>query len=284
MNLNVSTGVGFAALFGVSLMDGVLMVKAITTLRQQGANLDEAIIDGAESRIRPILMTALVAMLGLLPASLATGLGSDVQRPLATVIVWGLFSAMILTLFLLPVFYRIFVPGLPASEVTIRTEVGEFMEPLPDVGVPDIIALLDYLRLHHGEADVFRIAGDMQREFAGVVSTVKAAEMLGFVETPGQSAVLTQTGQRFLAATPDERQQIWRAQILKLGVFLEILDVLQRQPEKAVEKDYILEMIVLRMPYENYENVFNTVIRWARFGNLFSYDATGQRVELNKTA
>ena len=120
----------------------------------------------------------------------------------------------------------------------------------------------------------------MQTEFASVVSTIKAAEMLGFVETPGQTAVLTDVGKRFLDAVPEERQQLWREQIVKLGVFREILDVLQRQPSKAVEKDFILEMIVLRMPYESYENVFNTVIRWARFGNLFTYDATAQRVEL----
>ena len=79
-------------------------------------------------------MTALVAMLGLLPASLATGLGSDVQRPLATVIVWGLFSSMILTLILVPIGYRFFVPGLP--ETAVRTgEESSFMEPLPDVDV-----------------------------------------------------------------------------------------------------------------------------------------------------
>lgn len=85
-----------------------------------------------------------------------------------------------------------------------------------------------------------------------------------------------------MTGSPEERQQLWRTQLLNLGVFREIVDVLQRQPEKAVEKDYILEMIVLRMPYENYENVFNTVIRWARFGNLFTYDAKKQRVELTK--
>jgi len=116
MHLSVSSGVGFTALFGVAIMDGVLMVRWITTLRVQGVALDEAIVRGALERLRPILMTAIVAILGLLPASLATGLGSDVQRPLATVIVWGLFSSTTLTLFVVPVFYRIFVPALPAAE------------------------------------------------------------------------------------------------------------------------------------------------------------------------
>jgi len=116
MNFNVSTGVGFAALFGVSIMDGVLMVRWITDLRIKGMELEEAIVHGALGRLRPVLMTSIVAILGLLPASIATGLGSDVQRPMATVIVWGLFSSTILTLFVVPVLYRIVSPGLPKPE------------------------------------------------------------------------------------------------------------------------------------------------------------------------
>jgi cobalt-zinc-cadmium resistance protein CzcA len=110
MTLNVSSGVGFAALFGVSVMDGVLMVEWITNLRRRGLSLDEAVIQGALGRLRPILMTSSVAILGLLPASLTHGLGSDVQRPLATVIVWGLVSVVLLTLFVVPVLYRIMAP------------------------------------------------------------------------------------------------------------------------------------------------------------------------------
>jgi heavy metal efflux system protein len=113
MNLNVSTGVGFAALFGVSIMNGVLMVRSINALRQEGLGFAEAIVRGAQDCLRPILLASLVAILGLLPASLATGLGSDVQRPLATVIVWGLFSSTVLTLFVVPVLYGIFAPKVP---------------------------------------------------------------------------------------------------------------------------------------------------------------------------
>ncbi|HMO34834.1 MAG TPA: efflux RND transporter permease subunit, partial [Gemmatales bacterium] len=112
MHINVSTGVGFCALFGIAIMDGVLMVRGINVLRESGMELLQAILNGAQQRLRPILMTAIVAIFGLLPASLATGLGSDVQRPLATVIVWGLFSAMVLTLFVLPVLYFLVPPGI----------------------------------------------------------------------------------------------------------------------------------------------------------------------------
>lgn len=97
-------------------MDGVLMVEWITNLRRQGLAIDDAVVQGASGRLRPILMTSSVAILGLLPASLARGLGSDVQRPLATVIVWGLVSTVVLTLFVMPVLYRILAPAdLPRS-------------------------------------------------------------------------------------------------------------------------------------------------------------------------
>ena len=123
MNLNVSTGVGFAALFGVSIMTGVLMVRSINALRQNGLPLREAIVRGAQDCLRPIVIASLVAILGLLPASLATGLGSDVQRPLATVIVWGLFSVMVLTLFVLPVLYYLVPPRVAwnsSSEASVH--------------------------------------------------------------------------------------------------------------------------------------------------------------------
>ncbi len=108
MTLNVSSGVGFAALFGVAIMDGVLLVETIAELRKHGMPFEAAIKKAAMERLRPSLIASSVAILGLVPASLARGLGSDVQRPLATVIVWGLMSSMILNLFVLPILYRTF--------------------------------------------------------------------------------------------------------------------------------------------------------------------------------
>jgi cobalt-zinc-cadmium resistance protein CzcA len=124
MNLNVSSGVGFAAVFGVSIMNGVLIVRTITDLRSRGEPLEDAILQGAVRCLRPILIASLVAILGLVPASLATGLGSDVQRPLATVIVWGLFSATVMTLLLVPVLYRLFVPSLSTSQTDVFEDAG----------------------------------------------------------------------------------------------------------------------------------------------------------------
>lgn len=105
MTLNVSSAVGFIALFGVSIQNGVIMIAHINSLRKHGMALKEAVIKGSHHRFRPVLMIATVAVLGLLPASISTGIGSDVQRPLATVIVYGLLFATLITLYVLPALY-----------------------------------------------------------------------------------------------------------------------------------------------------------------------------------
>lgn len=105
MTLNVSSAVGFIALFGVAIQNGVIMISHINGLRKEKMPLFQAVSDGARHRFRAVLMTATVAILGLLPASLATGIGSDVQRPLATVIVYGLMFSTTITLFVLPSIY-----------------------------------------------------------------------------------------------------------------------------------------------------------------------------------
>jgi cobalt-zinc-cadmium resistance protein CzcA len=106
MTLNVSSAVGFIALFGVAVLNAIIMIANLNRWRDtSGVSLKEAVIRGAGERMRPVLMTATVAALGLIPAALAHGLGSDVQRPLATVVVGGLVTATALTLVLLPALY-----------------------------------------------------------------------------------------------------------------------------------------------------------------------------------
>ena len=94
----------FIALVGVAIQNGVIMISHINNLRTRERDLKDAVITGTKHRFRPILMTATVAVLGLLPASVSTGIGSDVQRPLATVIVYGLLFATVITLYVLPVY------------------------------------------------------------------------------------------------------------------------------------------------------------------------------------
>jgi cobalt-zinc-cadmium resistance protein CzcA len=97
--------VGFLALFGVSVETGVIMLEYINQLRAAGHTIEEAAMEGAVLRLRPIMMTMLVATLGLLPAALSRGIGSDSQRPFAIVIVGGLMGALLLSIFLLPALY-----------------------------------------------------------------------------------------------------------------------------------------------------------------------------------
>ncbi|MGK0342892.1 MAG: cobalt-zinc-cadmium resistance protein CzcA [Candidatus Azotimanducaceae bacterium] len=104
---SISAAVGFIALSGIAVLNGLVMVSFIRDLRQHGHSLDESIVDGAMTRLRPVLMTALVASLGFVPMALNTGIGSEVQRPLATVVIGGIISSTLLTLVVLPALYRL---------------------------------------------------------------------------------------------------------------------------------------------------------------------------------
>jgi heavy metal efflux system protein len=119
--LNVATGVGFIALFGVAVQNGIIMVSSLNRMRGRVVSLQEAVLEGASERFRPVLMTSTVATVGMLPAALATGIGSDVQRSLATVVVGGLVVATLLTLFILPTLYfvveRFFVQRAEVQEL-----------------------------------------------------------------------------------------------------------------------------------------------------------------------
>jgi len=111
MPFSISAAVGFIALSGVAVLNGLVMITFINQLVDEGARLEDAIVRGAVTRLRPVLMTALVASLGFLPMMLATGTGAEVQRPLATVVVGGLISSTALTLFVLPALYRMVTRG-----------------------------------------------------------------------------------------------------------------------------------------------------------------------------
>ena len=105
MPFSISAGVGFIALFGVAVLNGVVMVSYINKLREEGKSVADAVREGAETRLRPVLMTALVASLGFIPMAIATSAGAEVQRPLATVVIGGLITSTLLTLLILPTLY-----------------------------------------------------------------------------------------------------------------------------------------------------------------------------------
>jgi len=106
--LSISAGVGFIALSGVAVLNGLVIISFIQKLRSDGKLVADAVRDGALRRLRPVLMTALVASLGFVPMAIATGAGAEVQRPLATVVIGGIVSSTILTLIVLPALYVLF--------------------------------------------------------------------------------------------------------------------------------------------------------------------------------
>jgi cobalt-zinc-cadmium resistance protein CzcA len=124
LNLNLSTAVGFIALFGVAVLNGVVMVSYINSLREDGMKLREAALEGASARLRPVLMTALVASLGFVPMALSTAPGAEVQRPLATVVIGGLITSTLLTLFVLPALYEL-IAQKPSPMVQSSCEGAE---------------------------------------------------------------------------------------------------------------------------------------------------------------
>ncbi len=124
MPFSISAAVGFIALSGVAVLNGLVMVIFINQLRQEGEDLDHAIIHGSLTRLRPVLMTALVAGFGFVPMALATGRGAEVQKPLATVVIGGIISATLLTLLVLPAIYRIWHVGGSSRSSTVPPRDG----------------------------------------------------------------------------------------------------------------------------------------------------------------
>jgi NitT/TauT family transport system ATP-binding protein len=165
------------------------------------------------------------------------------------------------------------MPDVPPTAPS-RTRI----EPLPQATTSEIVGLLEYLDAHGGVDDIFDLAAETDHEFGHMMAIVKAAEMLNFVDTPKQGVVLTQEGRRFVKADPEERKAIWRAQLLKLRFFQDVYDLLRR--ETSVNGDIVREMIIMAMPREDYETMFDTMVRWARFGNLFAYEEAADRLSL----
>jgi cobalt-zinc-cadmium resistance protein CzcA len=138
LNLNLSASVGFIALFGIAVLNGVVLIAYINQLRHHGTLLGQAVRDGAVVRFRPVLMTALVASVGFIPMAVSTSPGSEVQRPLATVVIGGLLSSTMLTLVVLPLLYEWLEERWPAWTAATKRHMsrrGRRPEPVGDVSM-----------------------------------------------------------------------------------------------------------------------------------------------------
>src|SRR6202171_4525672 len=160
------------------------------------------------------------------------------------------------------------MPDVPASAVARASRI----EVLPHTDTSDVIGLLEYLDAKGGVDDIFDVAAATGHEFGHIMVITKAAELLNFVDTPKQDIVLTADGRRFVRAEAEERKAVWREQLLKLRLFLDVRTMLEQRPDHGASGDLVREMIILALPRENYEELFDTLVRWARFGNLFAYE------------
>ncbi len=175
------------------------------------------------------------------------------------------------------------MPDVPeTSAATAAAAAPIAIEPLPDISSSEIVGLLEYLDARGGKEDMYKISADTHTEFGRLLSAVKAAELLEFVDTPKRLVVLEADGQKYVKATMDERKAIWRDQLMKLRIFKEIVELIRRQPNKEVHRDLVLETIVFRMPFENYEKVFDTLVRWGRFGDLLAYEEDSETLWLQQ--
>jgi cobalt-zinc-cadmium resistance protein CzcA len=131
LNLSLSASVGFIALFGVAVLNGVVLIAYLNDLRSQGRPLPDAVREAADTRLRPVLMTAMVAGVGFLPMALSTSQGAEVQRPLATVVIGGLITSTLLTLIVLPAMYESMEERWPQVAARFRARWGRPLAAVP---------------------------------------------------------------------------------------------------------------------------------------------------------
>ena len=146
----------------------------------------------------------------------------------------------------------------------------DVVEPLPAAQAADILGLLEYLEAQAGACDLFQVAQETQGPFVEVLTTVKAAEMLGFVDTPQRLVQLTPLGRRFVQEGMEERKALWRAELVKLGLVRALQRMIEANGGELSREQAVAEMQA-RLPRENAERTFDTLVNWARFGGLFSY-------------
>jgi NitT/TauT family transport system ATP-binding protein len=178
---------------------------------------------------------------------------------------------------------REIIAGAELPDLPVPVAPTAVIEPLPAATVSEIVGLLEYLDARGGREDIFRISADTNRPFGHVITVVKAAEMLDLVDTPKRSVALEPAGMQFVRAGAENRQDIWREQLLKIYLFSRVWDRLREAPEHGLDRDDILDILVIHLPQENNEEMFNIFVGWGRYGELFAYDEDTERLSISRT-
>ncbi len=158
------------------------------------------------------------------------------------------------------------MPDVPAPAAATT------VEPIPDATPTEILGLLEYLDARGGREDVFRIANEIGQEFGKLISVVNAAEILDLVDTPKRMVALDAAGRRLVRASAEERPAIWREQVLGLRLFQQVREALESSERHRISREFVLELIAVAMPQEDYDTAFARFVAWARYGELFAYD------------
>ena len=147
------------------------------------------------------------------------------------------------------------------------------LESLPYVSISEIIGLLEILDDQKGTVDVFELATRIGKDFGSTIAVVKSAELLDFVDTPKQIVVLTDTGKKFVAASINERKTLLKQQMLALRLFDLVANMLQRSDGLTISEDVVVEQLAILFPTEDPEKLFETLVGWGRYGELFGYSS-----------
>jgi NitT/TauT family transport system ATP-binding protein len=169
------------------------------------------------------------------------------------------------------------ITGMEMPDVAAPAAV---FEALPRAGPGEILGLLEYLDARGGQEDVFKIASDTNREFGRLIAVVNAAELLDLVDTPRRQVVLTAEGRQFVKASPAEHRVLFRDRLLGIRLFSHVRDALMRRDDHRIERDFVLELMAVQLPNEDYEAMFETFVAWGRYAHLFSYDDQSEVVAL----
>lgn len=156
------------------------------------------------------------------------------------------------------------------------------IDPIPQVTISRVLGLLEVLDDLGGRHDVFRLAREVHYELGDIILVIKAAEMLGFVETPGADVVLTAVGARMLKAKVGTRKQLLKEQLVKLPIFRAVVDALHRSDNRRADQDAFLEIFALYLPAEDSEALLRTVIDWGRYAELIGYNVEDQELYLDQ--
>ncbi len=155
----------------------------------------------------------------------------------------------------------------------VQTAVSRHVEPLPYASPGEILGLLEILDDHNGTIDIFDLAQKTGKDFGSTITVVKAAELLDFVDTPKHNVVFTDTGKQFLKGDVNNRKLLFKQQMLSLRLFEVVSGMLQRNASLNLDEEIVLEQLAILLPNEDVEKLFETMVGWARYGELFGYNA-----------